>query len=204
MLLRLSGLPYSPTNTGVTPADGEVQGWRGVIGKEEEWGCYKMGLQSRTSSEERNRSHYGENVGSWLSGSQKVDQTGIIRRSLANSLKIPLSHNRKCLVCSPLKLQGVLMPPPCLRRDEVEIKKVQRRAARMSKGMDHLLYREKLNRIILFEFGKERPSKGREGLLVCGASWDHEWHGEWIRRKWKESSVSLFHATKGGGHRERL
>ena len=37
-------------------------------------------------------------------GSQKVDQTGIIRRSLANSLEVPLSHSRRYLVCSPLKL----------------------------------------------------------------------------------------------------
>lgn len=36
-------------------------------------------------------------------GSHKVGQTGTITGSLANSLEIPLSHSRKCLVCPPLK-----------------------------------------------------------------------------------------------------
>lgn len=38
----------------------------------------------------------------FIHGSQEADETGIIR-SLANSLEIPLSHSRKCLVCSPVK-----------------------------------------------------------------------------------------------------
>lgn len=45
--------------------------------------------------------YHGENAVSWLC---KVDQTGIIRTSLSNSLDIPLSHSRMCLICSPLKL----------------------------------------------------------------------------------------------------
>lgn len=54
--------------------------------------------------------------------------------------------------------------------------KVQRRAARMSEGMEHLTlsYGERLNRIIPLKSGKETPGKGREGLLVCGASWNRE------------------------------
>lgn len=156
-----------------------------------------MGLQSRG----KNRSYYGENVGSWLSGFQEIDQTGIIRRSLANSLKRPLSCSRKCLICLPLKLQGVLVSPHCLRGDQVELKKVQRRTARVTKGTEHLLYGEKLNSIILFVYVKERTGKGREGLLVWVI---HGVMNDVVSRKWKESSVSLFHAKKRSGHPWKL
>lgn len=46
----------------------------------------------------------------------------------------------------------------------------------MSVGREHLTlsYGEKLSRIIPPESGKERSGKGKEGVLVCGASWKHE------------------------------
>lgn len=46
----------------------------------------------------------------------------------------------------------------------------------MSVGTEHLTLScgEKLSRIIPPESGKERPGKGKEGVLVCGASWNHQ------------------------------
>lgn len=44
----------------------------------------------------------------------------------------------------------------------------------MTKGTENLPYGEKINSIVPFVYGEERHGKGKEGLLVCGASWGHE------------------------------
>lgn len=108
-------------------------------------------------------------------GSQNVVHTWIIRRSLA-VWRITLSHSRKCLVCSTLKLcREFWSLPPFLGREGVKLIKVQRMVARMSEGTEQLTlsYGERLHRTIPLNLEK-RPGKDRERLLVCDASWNHE------------------------------
>jgi len=123
------------------------------------WG----GTTIKNKFKRRNRSHYGENVGSWGSESWsdwKYHFPIVESTWFAHFFS---SAGSSCSSSVP-----------------------QKGWSRINKGSEkgskdewryrapHPLLCETLNRIMAPEAGEETPGEGREGLLVCGASWDNE------------------------------